>query len=220
MVEHDDPSGLCNSHDDSEPSEGDIVCDIPKFTGTMPTSWLYVIVPMLVYLSERLIRFIRGFQARRIAYYKLHPSDVLEIAVKNDDASTKINYRAGQYVYLKVKSISWFEWHAFTITSAPDDPNLTLHIRLGGDWCNELKKQIVSTNPTNKEPAFEFISVDGPYGTCAEDVYEYKEVMLIGAGIGVTPYASILKDLYNNAVEKTREMRKIRFYWICQNTSK
>jgi predicted ferric reductase len=201
------------------------VCQIPKFSGSMPTSWFYVIVPILIYLSERILRFIRGLQKREIAYYKLHPSDVLELAIDNSN-SNKINYETGQYIYLKVKSLSLFEWHPFTITSAPDDQNLTVHIRLTGDWTKELKKKITSKTPANNysegcmKPAFDYISIDGPYGSSAEDIFKYREVMLIGAGIGVTPYASILKHILNK-IEKdpgSIKVEKVRFYWICQNT--
>lgn len=45
--------------------------------------------------------------------------------------------------------------------------------------------------------------MDGPFGTASEDVFSYEVVMLVGAGIGVTPFASILKSVWykycNNA---------------------
>lgn len=40
------------------------------------------------------------------------------------------------------------------------------------------------------------IEVDGPFGTASEDVFQYEVAMLIGAGIGVTPFASILKSIW------------------------
>ena len=60
------------------------------------------------------------------------------------------------------------------------------------------------------------VSIDGPFGTCrqappphplllalpwfsltsSEDVYHFEVAVLVGAGIGVTPYASILQSLY------------------------
>lgn len=40
------------------------------------------------------------------------------------------------------------------------------------------------------------IEVDGPFGTVSEDVFQYEVAMLIGAGIGVTPFASILKSIW------------------------
>lgn len=40
------------------------------------------------------------------------------------------------------------------------------------------------------------IEVDGPFGTVSEDVFQYEVVVLVGAGIGVTPFASILKSIW------------------------
>lgn len=37
------------------------------------------------------------------------------------------------------------------------------------------------------------VRIDGPYGAPAEDVFDAEVAVLVGAGIGVTPFASILK---------------------------
>lgn len=37
------------------------------------------------------------------------------------------------------------------------------------------------------------VRIDGPYGAPAEDVFKSEVAVLVGAGIGVTPFASILK---------------------------
>ena len=37
--------------------------------------------------------------------------------------------------------------------------------------------------------------LDGPFGEGHQDWYKYKVSVLVGGGIGVTPFASILKDL-------------------------
>nr|CAD1827518.1 unnamed protein product [Ananas comosus var. bracteatus] len=40
--------------------------------------------------------------------------------------------------------------------------------------------------------------IDGPYGAPAQDYKKYDILLLIGLGIGATPFISILKDLLNN----------------------
>jgi NADPH oxidase len=35
--------------------------------------------------------------------------------------------------------------------------------------------------------------LDGPYGAASEDIFDYRHVLLVAAGIGVTPFASILQ---------------------------
>jgi len=34
------------------------------------------------------------------------------------------------------------------------------------------------------------VMVDGPFGTASEDFLNYETILLVGAGIGVTPFAS------------------------------
>lgn len=41
--------------------------------------------------------------------------------------------------------------------------------------------------------------VDGPYGAPAQDYQNYDVLLLVGLGIGATPFVSILKDLLNNS---------------------
>lgn len=39
------------------------------------------------------------------------------------------------------------------------------------------------------------IYIDGPYGAASQDYIKYDVVILIGLGIGATPFISILKDV-------------------------
>ena len=43
--------------------------------------------------------------------------------------------------------------------------------------------------------------IDGPYGAPAQDYGKYDVLLLVGLGIGATPFISILKDLLNNIVK-------------------
>lgn len=41
------------------------------------------------------------------------------------------------------------------------------------------------------------ICIDGPYGAPSQDHCKYDNILLIGLGIGATPFISILKDIAN-----------------------
>ena len=63
------------------------------------------------------------------------------------------------------------------------------------------------------------IYIDGPFGSASEDVFKYEVAVLVGAGIGVTPFASILKSVWyrmNYPKERTR-LRKVYFFWVCRD---
>jgi len=66
------------------------------------------------------------------------------------------------------------------------------------------------------------LRIDGPFGAASEDIFKFEVVMLIGAGIGVTPFASILKTIRYRieAQRATGQMdipiTKAYFYWIAR----
>ena len=65
------------------------------------------------------------------------------------------------------------------------------------------------------------IKIDGPYGAPAEDVFENEIAVLIGTGIGVTPWASILKNIWHMRLSPNppRRLRRVEFIWVCRDTS-
>lgn len=50
------------------------------------------------------------------------------------------------------------------------------------------------------------LAIDGPFGTASEDVFRYEVVMLVGAGIGVTPFASILKSVWYKRIQNNQDV--------------
>ncbi|KAI9504565.1 hypothetical protein GGI25_000775 [Coemansia spiralis] len=95
----------------------------------------YISGPLAVYLLDRIFRTIRGYTNRpRILSVIQHPSDVIELRFQKRGMKSKV----GQYIYLNVPSISWFQWHPFTLTSAPEENELSVHIRVSGNWTHKL----------------------------------------------------------------------------------
>ncbi|GKV08215.1 hypothetical protein SLEP1_g19880 [Rubroshorea leprosula] len=190
----------------------------------LKTTWMYVIVPMLLYANERLLT---TFQEQK------HHVDVIKAVIYTGNVLALymskplgFKYKSGMYLFVKCPNISGFEWHPFSITSAPKDDYLSVHIRTLGDWTTELKNIFakVCEPPTvvpkrgnlmrmetrakpnsNKndiaeesQAMFPQIFIKGPYGAPAQDYKKYDILLLIGLGIGATPFISIIKDLLNH----------------------
>ncbi|KAA0709513.1 Cytochrome b-245 heavy chain [Triplophysa tibetana] len=188
-------------------------CPIPQFAGGFPQTWMWVIGPMIIYLCERILRFIRFMQPVSYRKIVIRPSRVLELQLVKDGFKMEV----GQYVFLNCPAISRLEWHPFTMTSAPEEDFFSVHIRLAGDWTEKLIKMVENLPEGAQGPS---ISVDGPLGTASEDVFKYEVSMLVGAGIGVTPFASILKSIWYKFKDSNPNLRtkKIYFYWLCRET--
>lgn len=63
------------------------------------------------------------------------------------------------------------------------------------------------------------VFIDGPYGSASEHVFKHEVAVLVGAGAGIMPFASILKSIWyrlNYPHYRTR-LGKVYFFWICHN---
>ncbi|XP_042274029.1 NADPH oxidase 1 [Thunnus maccoyii] len=188
-------------------------CPIPQFAGGFPQTWMWVIGPMFLYLCERVLRFIRYMQTVGYRKIVMRPSKVLELQLVKSGFKMEV----GQYVFLNCPAISQLEWHPFTMTSAPEEDFFSIHIRSAGDWTDKLISIMQQLPEGEQGPK---MGVDGPFGTASEDVFDYEVSMLVGAGIGVTPFASILKSIWYKFKDSNPKLRtrKIYFYWLCRET--
>ncbi|XP_023656696.1 cytochrome b-245 heavy chain isoform X1 [Paramormyrops kingsleyae] len=197
--------------------ENSTVCPVPNFAGNPPMTWKWVVGPMFLYVCERLVRFIRSQQKVVITKVVMHPSRTLELQMRMKGFKMEV----GQYIFLQCPSISQLEWHPFTLTSAPEEDHFSVHIRIVGDWTEGLYKECAGDKKGVQEAwKLPKVAVDGPFGTASEDVFRYEVVMLVGAGIGVTPFASILKSVWYKYVHENAKVftKKIYFYWLCPET--
>lgn len=206
-----------NSCKDNITQWGKPGCPVPDFAGNPPMTWKWIVGPMFLYLCERLVRFWRSQQKVVITKVVTHPFKTIELQMKKKGFKMEV----GQYIFVKCPKVSKLEWHPFTLTSAPEEDFFSIHIRIVGDWTEGLFNAC-GCDKQEFQDAWKLpkIAVDGPFGTASEDVFSYEVVMLVGAGIGVTPFASILKSVWykycNNATNL--RLKKIYFYWLCRDT--
>ncbi|KAK9497325.1 hypothetical protein O3M35_004664 [Rhynocoris fuscipes] len=104
-----------------------------------PNFWKWYIIPGAIYLIERILRFCWMRSERGKTYISsglLLPSKVTHLVIKRPP---HFDYHPGDYVFVNIPTIAKYEWHPFTISSAPELPGyLWLHIRGVGEWTNRL----------------------------------------------------------------------------------
>ncbi|KAE9587363.1 putative NAD(P)H oxidase (H(2)O(2)-forming) [Lupinus albus] len=177
------------------------------------TTWMYLAIPIIIYALERLIRALRStIKPVKILKVAVYPGNVLALHMSKPQG---FRYKSGQYMFVNCAAVSPFEWHPFSITSAPGDDYLSVHIRTLGDWTRSLRAKFseVCQPPNNGKSGLlraeclpgdsspstlPKVLIDGPYGAPAQDYKQYEVVLLVGLGIGATPMISILKDIVNN----------------------
>lgn len=225
--------------------------DRPPFCAGIGVFWKFWIVGGLLYLGERTWREIRGKHRTYISKVIEHPSNVVEIQIMKERTTA----RAGQYIFLCCPEVSLWQYHPFTLTSAPEEDYISVHVRMVGDFTKALGKtlgcnldqkekeaggggrggaakllnrqsRVIGVDKDTKEdvdPAIRRVLprvyIDGPFGSASEDVFKYEVAVLVGAGIGVTPFASILKSIWyrSNYPQKKTRLHKVYFFWICRD---
>ncbi|XP_009611455.1 putative respiratory burst oxidase homolog protein H isoform X2 [Nicotiana tomentosiformis] len=208
------------------------------------TTWMYLAVPVLAYATERTLIVYEHSYHVNIIKAVTYTGNVLALYMSKPPG---FKYKSGMYLFVKCPDISTFEWHPFSITSAPDDNYLSVHIRTLGDWTTELKTRFekacepqsarsrkgslvrmetkaYSNVEQSQSDRFPKISIKGPYGAPAQNYKKYDILLLIGLGIGATPFISILKDLLNNESESNQQVgesssnkrgpHRAYFYWV------
>ena len=213
--------------------------------------WRWELVGGGLYFLERVYREVRSRRGTVITkvirhpYGRREPRSFLEFIVLTSPDAMEIQfrkpsmkYKAGQWLFLQVPEVSHTQWHPFTITSCPFDPYISVHIRQVGDFTRSLgdalgcgpaqARDLEGLDPMGMyEVALQngqmmpSLRIDGPYGAPAEDVFENEIAVLIGTGIGVTPWASILKNIWHlrSGPNPPRRLRRVEFIWVCKDTS-
>ena len=152
----------------------------------------YLLMPLYVYPRE--------------ASLELVSPDVVEVRFPKPE---KFCYNAGQYVRVAFPSISTTQLHPVTISSAPHESHVTLHVRAFGTWSKNLVRLVEKKTTTS-------MLLEGPYGQVGVDLDDddrYQIVLLVSGGIGVTPCQSVAKHLLHEHVIEGRKLEQLHFCW-------
>ncbi|TWW76018.1 Dual oxidase 1 [Takifugu flavidus] len=175
-----------------------------------PRFHIYLIPPALLFLLDKLISLSRkkleipvpSHVAFRALCLVALPAGVTHLEFKRPQGFV---YRSGQWVRIACLTLGADEYHPFTLTSAPHEDTLSLHIRAVGPWTSQLRELY----------AEESLYLDGPFGEGHQEWDDYEVSVLVGGGIGVTPFASILKDLVFKSSAKSKiRCKKVYFIWV------
>ncbi|KAJ6664098.1 hypothetical protein lerEdw1_008313 [Lerista edwardsae] len=176
-----------------------------------PRFHIYFIVPALIYVVDKLISLSRKKVEISVVKAELLPSGVTHLEFQRPQ---DFDYRSGQWVRIACLSLGTNEYHPFTLTSAPHEDTLSLHIRAAGPWTTRLR-ELYSPESVADIGKYPKLYLDGPFGEGHQEWNKFEVSVLVGGGIGVTPFASILKDLvFKSSVGSKILCKKIYFIWV------
>jgi len=174
-----------------------------------PQFLLWAGVPLLGFAVEQALRLRRRAPASRAISLRPLRSAVTELEIERPPG---FDFAPSDYVFLRIPAIARHEWHPFTISSAPEHANLSLHVRALGNWSRALRR-LAESGAVKELTCY----VDGPYGSPSAHIFRSRIAVLIGAGIGVTPFASVLDSIVqraNGQSVRPTELTHAYFFWL------
>uniref|UniRef100_A0A8C5P907 NAD(P)H oxidase (H2O2-forming) n=1 Tax=Leptobrachium leishanense TaxID=445787 RepID=A0A8C5P907_9ANUR len=176
-----------------------------------PKFHVFFIIPALIYVGDSLVSLSRKKREIGVLKAELLPSDVTYLRFQRP---ADFEYKSGQWVRIACLSLGTTEYHPFTLTSAPHEDALSLHIRAAGPWTTKLR-EMYSPKSVAELNSYPKIYLDGPFGEGHQEWNKYEVSILVGGGIGVTPFASILKDLvFKSSLKSKMTCKKVYFIWV------
>jgi predicted ferric reductase len=144
----------------------------------------------------------------------LMPENAAKITIPS-----QMNWKPGQYVYLRMPGVAIFDNHPFTIASlcsedlpsdyGPEYRDMVLVFRPYGGFTRTLVDKALEKGPYHTYRAF----VDGPYGGMKRKLHSFDKVILIAGGSGITALVSHLLDLIKRMREGKTVTTSIHVIW-------
>uniref|UniRef100_A0A8C3J8T5 NAD(P)H oxidase (H2O2-forming) n=1 Tax=Calidris pygmaea TaxID=425635 RepID=A0A8C3J8T5_9CHAR len=176
-----------------------------------PRFHIYFIIPALIYSADKLLSLSRKKVEISVVKAEILPSGVTHLRFQRPQ---DFDYKSGQWVRIACVALGTTEYHPFTLTSAPHEDTLSLHIRAVGPWTTRLR-ELYSPESLALIGKLPKLYLDGPFGEGHQEWNKFEVSVLVGGGIGVTPFASILKDLvFKSSISCKLLCKKIYFIWV------
>lgn len=195
-----------------------VVCNVGIIAFAMMHGASLLAFGGFIWCADLFVRYI--FSLSRVeATLEVLPANVVRISFPKGT----FKYCAGQYCFIMIPALGLFDFHPFTISSAPHETDVKFHIRALGDWTKRLHK-LVEEKSTDLEGGIRGVKmtvhVEGPFGTPSVDFEHHessKVILLVTGGIGVTPAQSIFNHLIHEYCEEGRELRKCIYIWTVKD---
>ncbi|XP_042500888.1 ferric reduction oxidase 8, mitochondrial [Macadamia integrifolia] len=147
---------------------------------------------ILLFALDKLLRIIQSRVETCVLSARIFPCHVLELILRKP---LGLKYNPTSVIFMKVPSISKFQWHPFSVTSSSnvDKDTISVMIRCDGEWTSSLYNMITGDADQSKCIP---VAVEGPYGPAdSNNFLRYDSLILVAGGIGITPFISILQEI-------------------------
>ncbi|XP_058089935.1 ferric reduction oxidase 6-like isoform X1 [Magnolia sinica] len=179
---------------------------------------------IFIFLLDRFLRFCQSRSAVDVISTTCLPCGTVELVLSKP---RDMNYHALSFIFLRVRELSWLQWHPFSVSSSPLDGrhHLSILVKVLGRWTKELRDALLNA-PDQSQRGLPFqprpcikASVEGPYGHESPYHLMYENLILVAGGIGISPFLAILKDILLRIREKKPCLpKKVVIIWAVKRS--
>ncbi|KAJ5787558.1 Riboflavin synthase-like beta-barrel [Penicillium paradoxum] len=191
------------------------------------SSWAYLFTTIAIWIVSYIIRlfYLNWMNPLRSSFLigeesaiTLLPQNAIKVTIP-----TKMRWRPGQYVYLRMPRISAIQSHPFTIASLCSDDfpsaygekyrDMTLVFRPFHGFTREVFQKALEHGPFRIYSAF----VEGPYGGMQREIAAFDDVVFFAGGSGITAIASQLLDLIKKIRDGKAITKSVKVIWALKS---
>ncbi|KAI1449124.1 ferric reductase like transmembrane component [Annulohypoxylon stygium] len=186
-------------------------------------SWDYLYATIAIWV---ICYFLRIFNLNWVKPWRMSflVGDEAAITLMTENAikitiPTQMKWKPGQYVYLRMPGISFFDNHPFTISSlcSEDFPSeygeqyrdCILVFKPYGGFTRRVLETAIEKGPFHTYRAY----LDGPYGGMRRELAAFDTCILIAGGSGVTALMSQLLNLIKRMRDGKAITKKVVVVW-------
>ncbi|GIJ90219.1 hypothetical protein Asppvi_009172 [Aspergillus pseudoviridinutans] len=190
-------------------------------------SWNYLWATIAIWIMSYAVRlfylnwtnpFRMSFMIGEESAVTILPHNAIKVTV-----ATRMRWKPGQYVYLRMPGISLLGRHPFTIASLCSDDfpseygenyrDLTLVFRPFGGFTRKVLVKAFEYGPYKTWTAL----LEGPYGGMRREMAAFDDVIFFAGGSGITAIASQLLDLIKKMRDGKAVTKRVRVIWALRS---
>lgn len=163
-----------------------ISSDVSSFLPLMLWILIWNIFAVLCYFYKRFFYYLINPKNNYVVKEIVQNGTYLLLTLAPIDSNKVINFSAGQFAFFSL-SKDVRDDHPFSILEQGNE-FLKLGTKIVGNFTVALSQLIVGSK----------ISVVGPFGTFANNLFKAQKMLWVSGGIGITPFLSMAKSLDKN----------------------
>ncbi|XP_076267162.1 dual oxidase 2-like isoform X1 [Rhynchophorus ferrugineus] len=176
-----------------------------------PQYFNYMSLSLVLYFIDVLIRLNRKIIEVPIFKVEIHPSDVVCIIMRRP---VDYIHTVGQTIRICIPLLDRTIYQEFWLSSAPCEPDLRVYIPAVDAWSREVFNFFDGTEKRTKIAPIR-VRLEGPLGNGIKYWERYEVAVFIGDAIGVSQFASVLKEISNYMKIKADICcKKVYFIWV------